>query len=442
MRRRTLAFRLAVLSSLWILPAMGLAAAALVWSYHDHIAEHFDDHAISHVEELLVASRFGPGGAFRLAAVPSDPRFDTPGSGWYWEVRYGARTVARSPSLQDATLQLESLPEQKGMSVQRARRNGETVRTQVLTTAAPDGTTVAFITSVPAEDIAADVRNFAGHIFGSFALLGAGLVLAVVFQVRAALVPMRRIGQEINEIRAGRRQKLEGPFLRDVQPLANELNDLLEHNAVVLTRARNQLGDLAHAVKNPLTVINNEAARLDAETRDTILQQVRDVRASVEHHLARARSFGRVDALGRHADVKRVVDDLLLVMDHAYRVRDLAFDVSVGDGCRFRGDARDLEEIVGNLLDNACKWARAAISLRCDCRRRRMVLTIEDDGPGIPEQVIDRVVQRGWKADESTSGHGLGLAIVRELVELYGGTLTLCRAESGGLQAVVDLPAV
>jgi len=441
MRNKTLTFRLVALSSLWIVPAMAMSAVIIYWSYHGHLLEHLDQHALGHLKELVNASRFGADGGYKLERVPGDPRFQIPESGWYWQIRKGEQVLARSPSLGSHTLEIGDVPFGETVVVPHAMGKGKSVRAQVLRFEAVGDEPITFITTVPGEMIVADVRNFGMHIAGSFAVLAAGLLLALIFQVRSGLKPLRRIGEEIGEIRSGRRHLLGNDFPLEVQPLANELNNFIEHNTVVLTRARNQLGDLAHAVKNPLTVIKNEASRLREDTRSILLDQSRLIRASIEHHLSRARSFGRADALGKHADVGKVVDDLLLVMRHTFKSRNLEFDVSLGEQCHFRGDSQDLEDMVGNLLDNACKWALTKVCLQCTCRDRRMTLIVEDDGPGIPKELVPRALSRGWKQDESIPGHGLGLAIVNDLAELYGGKLKLGKSRFGGLRAELELPA-
>jgi len=442
MKSDTLTFRLIALSCLWIVPAMVLSAVIIFWSYHGHVLEHLDEHALGHLKELVNASRFGADGGYQLTRAPGDPHFQNPESGWYWQISTGEQVLARSPSLGSHTLEIHDFPTGDSVVVLQVTGKDEPLRAQILRIETTGDEPITFVTTVPREMIVEDVRNFGLHIAVSFAVLTVGLLLALVVQVRSALKPLRRLGHEISDIRSGSRQSLSSDFPLEVQPLANELNNFIEHNTVVLTRARNQLGDLAHAVKNPLAVINNEVAKLRGETGSIILDQTRSIRASIEHHLSRARTFGRADALGKHTDVCTVVDDLLLVMRHTFKSRNLEFEVSLSEKCHFRGDSQDLEDMIGNLLDNACKWARSKVGLRCVCRDRRMTLTVEDDGPGIPPEFVGRAVHRGWKEDDSRPGHGLGLAIVNELVDLYGGKLELGKSRSGGLRAELELPAV
>ena len=228
-----------------------------------------------------------------------------------------------------------------------------------------------------------------------------------------------------------------------MQPLVDELNNLLDHNAVLLKRARNRLGDLAHSVKNPLTVIKNEARNLEPAQRDLITQQTSDISRNVDHYLTRARMFGTEKVLGARSEVKPVIEDLVYAMQRLYQERELEFDSTGLESCWFRGERQDLEEMLGNLLDNACKWARQRVYVHCrGGDDDLLVLAVEDDGPGIPDEERALVMRRGHKLDESKPGHGQGLGIVKDIADLYGGSLKLMRSRFGGLLAELVLPAV
>jgi signal transduction histidine kinase len=442
MLSKSLTFRIIALSGFWIVMALILTALLLLFYYRDHIAKHYDAHVFMHLEEMVAASHLSPQGELQLSYYPSDPRFDILYSGWYWEIRHHGKVLGRSHSLGGATLDLNGLHVKEGTRIhQIVGPQDEPLRIQTLEIpAGPAGERLMLVATAPMLGIKDDVIDIAEHMLVSFVLLAAVLILAVVLQVRLALRPLKAVSRGIARIRGGRADRLEGDFPEEVQPLVDELNNLLEHSAVLLKRARNQLGDLAHSIKNPLTVINNEAGEMDEQRRELLLKQTRDIASSVEHYLSRARVFGTENVLGARSQVKAVAEDLVFVMQRIYKDRNLEFDLSGLGNCAFRGESQDLEEMLGNLLDNASKWANKRVIVHCQTGAQRLRLAVEDDGPGIPEVKTELVLSRGGKLDDTVAGHGRGLGIVRDIVGLYGGSLTLSRSGYGGLSAELELP--
>jgi signal transduction histidine kinase len=441
---RSLALRITVFSGAWILITLVITAWLLVYFYFDHSAQHYDEHVSMHMEELLEASVFRPDGQFFLAYNPSDPRYHDLDSGWYWEVRQAGVTLARSESLGSNRLDLMGIEPGAELSIHELTGPGDVMlRVHMVKVENDNGAKpLVLLASAPMAGVRDDVVNFSNHVFISFSVLGAGLLLAVLLQVRVALQPLKAISSGIADIREGSAHKLDDTHLTDVQPLVDELNNLLEHNAVLLKRARNRLGDLAHAVKNPLTVIKNEARNMQPPQRDLIIQQTKDISRNVDHYLTRARTFGTEKVLGARCEVKPVVADLVYAMQRLYQDRNLEFDLSGVQACRFRGEGQDLEEMLGNLLDNACKWAKKRVVVHCRTSNELLELVVEDDGPGIPGEEMVRVMQRGHKLDESKPGHGQGLGIVKDIADLYGGSLKLAHSRQGGILAKLVLPAV
>jgi signal transduction histidine kinase len=440
--RSSLTFRIIALSGIWIFLALLVTGLLLVDHYRNHIAGHFDAHVFTHLEELVAAGKLNRDGEFEMTSHPSDPRFYNPGSGWYWEVRYAGDTLERSESLGERRLDLQSIGLTERLPVHEIPGpHGLELRVQTLEAKQPEGREpLLFVASSPTMRIQDDVRDFSRNILIGFVVLLAGLLLAVLLQVRIALKPLKAIGTGIGEVREGRSQRLAGRFPDEVQPLVDELNNLLEHNAVLLKRARNQLGDLAHSVKNPLAVINNEARNLNENQRRLILKQTSAIAGNVENYLSRARVFGSENVLGSRSRVSDVLKDLVFAMKRIYQQRELDFDSSQIGSCWFRGEQQDLEEMLGNLIDNACKWAEKRVVLSCTTESQRLRVLIEDDGPGIDEDRVERALSRGQKLDESVPGHGLGLSIVRDMAHLYGGTLTLGKSRLGGVRAGLELP--
>jgi signal transduction histidine kinase len=441
--RNTLAFRIIALSSVWIIISLVVTATMLVSNHREHTAHHYDAHVAMHLEELTGASQFTNSGRFELAFNPSDPRYHDLYSGWYWEVKQGAKTLKRSESLGETTLDLKStVPSSEVLVHEIEGPQKEILRVHVVEIRIdPDREPLVFLATAPTTGITEDVVDYSNHIIFGFIVLGIGLLLAVVLQVRVALKPLKAISTRIGEIREGKADKLPEDQLEDVQPLVDELNNLLDHNAVLVKRARNQMGDLAHSVKNPLTVINNAAHNLEPGQRDLILKQTKDISKNVDHYLSRARTFGTEKVLGSRTRLKTVAEDLVYAMQRIYQNRDLEFDLSGLKGCWFKGEGQDLDEMLGNLMDNACKWAKSRVVIGCGPNNDRLEVMVEDDGPGIDEKEFENVMRRGHKLDETIPGHGQGLGIVKDIAALYGGSLKLAKSEMGGLQAKLDLPS-
>jgi len=301
---------------------------------------------------------------------------------------------------------------------------------------------ITIVASAPEMQIDEDVTDFIWHIVWSFIILAVGLSVAVVFQVGVALNSLKSIRSSISEVKAGQAERLPKDFPADVQPLVDEMNSLLDHNETLLKRARTQLADLAHLVNTPLTVIRNEARNIPSKEGQLILDQAHSMSGSVDHYLTRARASGPKEAFGYRTSLQAVVKDLQFAVERMYQDRDIKISLCNKGDCRFRGEVQDLEEMLGNLLENACKWAQKHIEIRCRMEEDRMFITIEDDGPGIPAEKMEKVLKRGKKLDESRPGYGQGLGIVSEIATLYGGELTLGKSELGGLKAELELPAV
>jgi signal transduction histidine kinase len=441
--RRSLTARIISLSVIWIVVALLVTAMILNILYQQHIEEHYDAHVFTHLEELVAAIESDSEGDLKMVGEPTDPRFHRLNSGWFWMVRQNGNLLAKSASLGDATLDLSTLKINVNHQVQTVPGlTGELLRAQLMEVTYPRGAgSLLFIATAPKTQIADDVGDFFNHILTSFLVLFIGLSLAVVIQVRLALKPLKAIRSEIADVKAGKAKRLSQDFPNDVQPLVNELNYLLDHNEQLLKRARNQLGDLAHAVKNPLTVIRNEARQITTEQGQLILDQSHVMASSIDHCLSRARAYGKMDILGFRTSVKDVIEDLVYAVERIYHDRGIEIRLSGVEGCCFRGESQDIEEMAGNLIDNACKWAKSRVDIHCKTDGGRFLLSIVDDGPGISEDKLEHVMHRGNKLDDSVPGHGQGLGIVEDIADLYGGSLKLGRSPLGGLQADLELPA-
>jgi signal transduction histidine kinase len=281
--------------------------------------------------------------------------------------------------------------------------------------------------------------------FGSSLVFSSLCMLAGIWQFRAGMKPFGRLRKQLSGLRDGSGRRVEGIYPVEVQPLVNDLNSLLDHRERVVQRALAKAGDLAHGLKTPLAVLAQEADRADAaglrETASTISVQVERMRRQIDYHLAQARAATPGSVPGARCPVLPSVEGLTRTLLRIYAGRGLAIEADVQPAHSIRGQREDLEEMLGNLLDNACKWARSEVKIQSREENRVMVLTVDDDGPGLPSSMRPLVLQRGVRADEAAPGSGLGLAIVRDLAELYEGTITLEDSPRGGLRACLRLPS-
>jgi signal transduction histidine kinase len=250
------------------------------------------------------------------------------------------------------------------------------------------------------------------------------------------------------DLRSGEETRFEGPFPAEIEPLAKELNALLESNREVIERARTQVGNLAHALKTPLSVILNEARASKGPLAQKIAEQAEIMRTQINHYLDRARIAARVNVIGAVTEAEPVLTRLARVMGRIHGERGITVTADIPAEARFKGEQQDLEEIAGNLVDNACKWARSKVSISVKYTPPQgtmafgqLKILIDDDGPGLTPEQIQEATRRGRRLDETKPGSGLGLSIVTDLVALYQGRLTLSRSPDGGLRAEIDLPA-
>jgi signal transduction histidine kinase len=282
-------------------------------------------------------------------------------------------------------------------------------------------------------------------------LSGTLLVLAFVFlaagfaQVRRGLQPFGHLRERLSAVRTGHERRIEGTYPAEVQPVIDDLNLLLENRERALQRALTKADDLAHGLKTPLAVLAQEADQVEdkgnAESAVTIHQQVERMRRQIDYHLVRARAAHSGDTPGAYCMVLESAEGLSRTLVRLYAVRGLDIEVNVDPEHSIRGRREDLDEMLGNLLDNACKWARSAVSVESLRVNGSVVILVDDDGPGVVPDMRDVVLQRGVRADQAAPGSGLGLSIVRDLVEVYGGAIFLENSPKGGLRVRLQLPA-
>ena len=387
-----------------------------------------------------------------------EPLFELPLSGWYWRM---ARTDGDKPEVRASrSLWDASLPklEDKGIELdQSGVRLGyvtgpENQHLRMVERPVDLGTEGKYLATVAgdATEIEEETWAFNTYLAVTFAALTVGLLLTTIFQVRYGLAPLKRISNSLAAIRSGQAERLEGEFPEEIAPLARETNALLDANRAIVERSRTHVGNLAHAIKTPLSVIVNEAgANRDDPLAVKVLEQADVMRNQVAHHLERARIAACVTTIGTVTEVAPVIEALGRTMEKIHRARDILIDAEVNAGAKFRGEKQDLEEMVGNLIDNACKWATQKVFIEVlleltpgGALDPTLRIIVDDDGPGLSPAERTQVARRGQRLDETKPGSGLGLSIVTDLAALYGGSLTLGAAPIGGLRAELVLPGV
>jgi signal transduction histidine kinase len=267
----------------------------------------------------------------------------------------------------------------------------------------------------------------------------------MVVQVRFGLQPLFRLRREVASVRRGKTERVEGVYPEELSPLATELNALLAHNQEVVERQRTHVGNLAHALKTPISVMLTEANQQPGQLAEVVERQAQTMREQVDHHLRRARAAARSQTSGERTPVEPILDELAVTLERIFQDkadgRGIEIDWRCPEDLAFQGEKQDLLELVGNVMENAGKWCRGRI--RVDATpsgEARMIVAVDDDGPGLPPEERAQALKRGQRLDENAPGSGLGLSIVDELARAYGGSVQLGESALGGLRVTLDLP--
>ena len=406
----------------------------------------FDMALASDMDGLIAAAEPDPNGGVMLQGRFLNHNFDRVYSGLYYQIRAGTTGGQISRSLFDREIEIRNT-ERKGALTWGEADGPEGQHLRVVSRRvdlAPNQPAGEFTFVVAGDmvEVERQTGEFNTVLIWSFVILGLGLIIAILLQVRVGLLPLRRVSEALARIRDGKARRLDGHFPTEIEPLATELNSLIQHSEEVVGRARTHVSNLAHFLKTPLSVLAAEADAQPGPLADSIKRQVFSMRRQVDHYLSRARAAGSLDVLGNRTQVSTVMDDLARVIGRIHAPRGIVIEAECSDLIYFRGERQDLEEMLGNLIDNGCKWARARVRVRCKSAAGRLSLTIEDDGPGLSAQQRTQVGERGERLDESVPGSGLGLAIVRDISKLYGGFFALDASPMGGMMACLELPAI
>ncbi len=431
--------RLVLLAGLWLAAALVATGLILAQLFRTHAQEAFDAELAGHIEELVALADFNAEGQLHIARPPLDPRFTRAYSGWYWIIFEKGEEAARSRSLWDIDLALPTPIPQVPFELTGPR--GEHLRAVAKPLQLDESVHQAmFLVAGPQDRINIASADFQGHLIVTFVLLGAGLIAAILIQVGWGLRPLQRLRLALADIRAGRSHRLDGVFPSEISPLTDEVNELLEHNTKIVERARTHAGNLAHALKTPLAALKNEAETLPEPEREKLGILVREMNDSITHHLKRARIAAAKGVLGQRTELAETSSRLIKVMGRLHAGRPLKATLEGLKDIWFHGERQDLEEMLGTLIENAFIWADSTIKVTLGREKERLLVLIEDDGPGIPEARWPEVLERGKRLDESKPGSGLGLSIALDLAEAYGGRLTLAHSALGGLCVRLELP--
>jgi len=457
---RSLRFRLLAATLLAMAAALVLAGFVLSGLFRDHVMRQFGRALTAQLDQVTAHLEFDAAGQPQLdGTLLTDPRWSRPYSGLYWQIdRMGGVPrvgILRSRSLWDAALKPpeEALADGEVHAHEVSGPQNVTLMLVERTVLQGGSTPTSWRLMVAADmaDTAEAVSHFRGVLAGSLAILLALLGAAAVAQVAVGLAPLRALQRALAAVQEGRAQRIDEAFPAEVQPLVDDFNRVLDRNAEIVTRARTQAGNLAHAIKTPLAALSQAAAaarrspQAAAELAPLVDEQATLARRHVDWHLARARAAAAHGIPGARAAVGPVIAGLIRVMERVYAERGLRIVCNPIDGDQnFAGEAQDLQEIVGNLIDNACKWARNTVQIDAVSEvapeGRWLRITIDDDGPGIAAERRAGVMERGARLDESVPGTGLGLGIVSELTSLYGGKVSLVSSAFGGLRLELELP--
>jgi signal transduction histidine kinase len=454
-----------LLAAGWSLAVLVIAGFALT-AFFGHAAQvRFDRSLAEQADNLLSIATVDPTGQVIVPAT-SDPKTARGFSGRYWSVATvgpsgDLEEIDRSASLGDA---VPLAPPPKGLTVLTATPGravfydggigpvSKPLRVAAMLATLPNHQgSLVFMAAEDRSDLDRDQHRFAAVTAGTLLLLGVGLILAVLIQVQVGLRPLFALRREVAAVRKGSADRLVRTYPSELEALAEELNALVAHNQEVVERQRTHVGNLAHALKTPLSVMLTEADQAVSQTGagakaaakrlpQVVREQAESMRTQVDHHLRRARTAARAQTNRERTPVAPVIDELSRTLEKIFRDKGIEIDIEVAADLWFQGERQDLLELAGNIMENACLWAKKRVRVSAVSAADRLALSVEDDGPGLPPDRRAEVLRRGARLDESAPGSGLGLSIVDDLARAYGGSVVLGDASLGGLRVRLDLP--
>ena len=448
-RQRTgsLTRRIIGVAALWIAALLLIGGFALDRVLSRSIVDTFDTQLVRVLNSMIAASEIGPDGEVRFNRPPADQQFIEPYSGLYFQISGAGADTFASRSLWDRRLLVSNTHDDVKPHLYDSNEFSSPGHAEPLRIAERDailpGSKIRwrFQVAQSRETIDDQIRRLRSTLFWSFSALGIGLLVLAALQTFYGLWPLRRVRREVASIRSGEETRISQDFPTEIRPLTEEINQLLAHSEEQAEEARRHAGNLAHALKTPLTVITNAATARAPDLADTVCREALVMRRQVDHHLARARAIGRRASAHARARVWESLEAVQRAVDRLYE--NVTVDISGDHQAEVRVERQDLDEMLGNLVENAAKYGGGRVFVTVEPKGRMVDILIEDDGPGIPEENRGSLFSRGARLDTTGKpGTGLGLAIVRDVAGIYGGKVTLEESEDlGGLLARLSLPA-
>lgn len=437
----SLSRRMIIIAAGWITLLLIAGGLALDRVLVNAVSDNFDDQMEYVLTAMIASSEIGPDGEVRLNRPLGDQRFLEPNSGLYWQISGRNKMPFPSRSLWDRTLRVDfSHTDSEPHFRNSSEFAGEPLRIVERAIVLPDSQTRwIFMVAQSRESLDAQITELRTVLATAFAVLAFGLIIMAALQTFYGLWPLRDVRREIAAMRSGKQRRIQEVLPDEVMPMVNELNALLDHNEKQAEEARRHAGNLAHALKTPLTVIMNSATAQAPDLTETVIREATTMRRQVDHHLARARAVGRRGHSHSRAEVWQSLESVERAVGRLYR--HVRLDMAGNKEVAVRVERQDLDEMIGNLVENAAKYGGGSVFVTVEDQGEMVAIIIEDDGRGIPEKDRARIFDRGVRLDSGKPGTGLGMAIVRDVAEIYNGTIELDESEDmGGLLVRLKLP--
>lgn len=429
--------RLFSAACLWVGGLILIAGLVIPNQVEKYLTEDAATHLQVSMDELVGNLAIDEKGQLILRNPLTERRFQEPLSGLYWYVN-GIHQVLRSPSLVDKNITGDDSGDKDFLVGAKGERLIHIEKRLELTGISMPLTLIIGIDENPLEE---SLHSLIGQLWAILQLLFFGVLGLLFVLVQWSLRPLNGLQQELQALKEGKSETIEGQYPSEVSPLVNDLNALIFHYQELLQRARNHAGNLSHSIKTPLSVLNNQVNELPQHQQAELLTSIRQVQAQIDYHMSRARMAGSMNILSVKANPCPRVDAISVAFDKVYAQRGVVLVNELSEELQVAVEQSDLDEMLGNLIENGYKWAHSLIRVHAQQEGERLSIMIEDDGAGIDEQQLSHIVKRGVRLDESTPGTGLGLNIVSELAHSYRGELSFENSSLGGVKAMLSFHA-